>query len=214
MKTITDRAFKEYAEPLINSIMVGDVQSLRYEVIDDMSQDRDWVAKTRFKNNPNVSVYNGTAYILDILHLCRLCNACLVTEDIFEVCSTYYWINPIFRSQFLGVSGTDADYDSMLYTADKQTQQFIRDKMPKLNELQLIVLELIRYYTMKLTNHTPRGINPYDEFDKTLSDYKLYMQKYYKEAYKTARRFKAQTYLVDKDGFIILEQTKPDKEMY
>ena len=58
-KTFTDevlmeylhKSFKKYAEPLVESLTLGDVVSVRYNVIEGHSVDHDTVAKTRFRNN-------------------------------------------------------------------------------------------------------------------------------------------------------------------
>lgn len=213
MIRLTHENFDKYVSPLIESLVIGDVVSVRYKVEMNYSSDKDWVAKTRFRNTPNVSVYNGVAHIMDILNLCRTCKVWLVTEEIFDIISIYYWINPVYRTQFLGVTGTEADYESMLYTADKHAQVYIQKNVPNITSLQSVILRMLKYYTMKLTNKSPKNVNPYLEFDQAEKEYKSYMEKNHWEAYKTARRFKAQPTIVSEDGFIILEQTKSDEDM-
>lgn len=209
---ILERAFKTHAYGLIEKLTIGDVVSIRFHINEGYSVDHDWVAKTRFRNTINVSVYNGIAYEQDALSICRMCSMYLVTEEMFEIIAVYYWINPVYRTQFLGITGTEADYESMIYSADKLTQKLIR-KNVKLTPLQEIILDIIRYYTTKLTNRTIPGVNAYKEFDRAYSEYKSYMMEYHEQAFRTARRYPAQQYMVDDDGYIILEQTASDDEL-
>lgn len=206
------KSFKKYAEPLVESLTLGDVVSVRYNVIEGHSVDRDTVAKTRFRNTLNVSVYAGVGYTLDALALCRENGIHLITEEIFEVISVYYWINPIYRTQFLGITGTEADYESMLFTSDKITQKHIKREM-ELTELQSLILDVIRFRTAKFTNRSIKGLNVYTEYNNAFSKYKLYMEEHHKEAYHTARNFPAQQCLVDENGFILLEQNQSDEEL-
>lgn len=206
------RSFKKYAEPLVESLTLGDVVSVRYNVIEGHSVDHDTVAKTRFRNTLNVSVYAGVGYTLDALALCRENGIYLITEEIFEVISVYYWINPIYRTQFLGITGTEVDYESMLFTSDKLTQKHIKREM-ELTELQSLILDVIRFRTAKFTNRSIKGLNVYTEYNNAFSKYKLYMEEHHKEAYHTARNFPAQQCLVDENGFILLEQNQSDEEL-
>lgn len=199
MRKMLKDTFLQYAEPLIEKFVIGDVVSIRFNILDDFSVDHDIVAKTRFRNTLNVSVYAGIAYIADTLQLCRKHKLFLITEEMYWIVAAYYWVNPIYRSQFLGITGTEADYESMLYTADSRAQKYIRSKS-EISELQDIVLQNFRYFTAVWTNRD--GTN-YEDAPKA---YKLYMSQEYLEAFKTARAFPAQQNLVDKDGFILLEQ--------
>lgn len=205
-------SFKKYAEPLIESLTLGDVVSIRHNTIEGHSADRDTVAKTRFRNTLNVSVYAGVGYTLDSLSLCRENSIYLITEEIFEVVSVYYWINPIYRTQFLGITGTEAVYESMLFTADKLSQKHIKSEMA-LTELQQLVLDVMRFRTAKFTNRSIKGLNVYTEYNKAFSKYKSYMEEHHTEAYQTARNFPAQQCLVDENGFIVLEQNGSDDEL-
>lgn len=213
MTELTHRTFDTYIEPLVESLMLGEVRSIRYSVEMDYSADMDWVAKTRFRNTDTISVYNGKAHTMDILNLCRICKMWLVTEEIFDIMCLYYWANPVYRSQFLGITGTEADYESMILTADKHTQRFIPRVRTDLSPIQHVALSLIKYQTAIITNRGIKSVNPYEEFNKIYSAYKIYMEEHHHGAYITARRYKAQQWLVDNDGFIILEQTKSDAEM-
>ena len=123
-----------------------------------------------------------------------------------------YWINPIYRTQFLGITGTEADYESMLFTSDKITQKHIKREM-ELTELQSLILDVIRFRTAKFTNRSIKGLNVYTEYNNAFSKYKLYMEEHHKEAYHTARNFPAQQCLVDENGFILLEQNQSDEEL-
>lgn len=206
------KSFKKYAEPLIESLTLGDVVSIRYNVIEGHSVDHDTVAKTRFRNTLNVSVYAGVGYTLDSLALCRENGVYLITDEIFEIIAVYYWINPIYKTQFLGITGTEADYESMLFTADKMAQKHIKAEIG-LTELQQLVLDVIRFRTAKFTNRSIKGLNVYTEYSRAFSKYKSYMEENHKGAYQTARNFPAQQCLVDENGFIILEQNKSDSEL-
>ncbi len=204
-------SFKKYAEPLVESLIVGDVVSIRHNVMEGWSVDHDWVAKTRFRNTLNVSVYAGVAYTYDSLSLCRQCKMYLVTRELFDVIAAYYWVNPIYRTQFLGITGTEADYESMLFTADKFSQRYLREKM-NISQLGIIALDVIKYHTAKMTNRSIKGVNVYTEYDRAISKYISYMKENHNEAFKTARKYPAQQCMVNDNGFIVLEQTMNDEK--
>lgn len=205
---IANDMFDNYVEPLGMSMMSGEVPQVMFLIHQRDSKDQDWLAQVRFKNTTAISVFKCELYLEDVFRLCRRCKLWLITEDIFRIVVLYAMIHPLFQSQYLDFTkDINADYDSMMAGAGKDTYRFIRDfylGRVKYDPVEKITLDILKYHMMVYTNKTEPGLG--DALEDALFKYRQIMMTKYKGAYEAARFRKAQMYLIDKDGFIQLEK--------
>ena len=209
---MTVDVFNDYVEPVGISLMCGEVPTIYFEVHKTGTKENDWLASVRFKNSANISVFKCAVYIQDIFKLCRMCKLWLITRDTFSIVVSYAMLHPLYQTQHINfVHDIDTDYDSMLSAANKETYRFLKNHYSNINDEQSTVLEVLRHHMMQFTNRYWSLRSGYDDFSSAYKsyqrDYENIMLEKYGDAYRTARRYKANYGPVDEDGFIILERT-------
>lgn len=218
--TMSIELFDRYVAPYAESMMSGELPAVRFFVFKNESRDKDWTATIHLKNTLTISMFRCEVYIQDILTLCRTCKMYLQTEDVFRPVALFYMLHGLLQTQHMDFThNTDRDYDSMMVGAGYSTYRFIRSQYTFSTELERVALELVWYYSMIFTNnykHAPRHILVGDKIRDLTEDYNALMMTNDKtaEAYRSAKRQKAQTHLVDSDGFIILEPKTKGRTNY
>lgn len=206
MVEITTRLFAKYVEPLAETMMTGEVPTTRFKVNECGTKDSDWLAKSRLRNSIAVSVYHCDVYLEDVMRLCRNCKMYLITSDVFRIAVLYYMVHPLYQHEW--IAGRDVgDYESMMLAAGKKTCRYIRGYYP-LNSEETLTLNILKYYMMVFTNRSYGEVDdPKARFDKYVQAYTNEMLSTRKKQFITARKYKAQSHLVNRDGFIVLERT-------
>ena len=205
---ISNEMFSEYVEPLGLSMMSGEVPQMMFMIHQRDSKYQDWLAQVRFKNTLTISVFKCEVYLEDVFRLCRRCKLWLITEEIFRVAVLYAMIHPLYQSQYLDFTrDINADYESMMAGAGKDTYRFIKNfylARIDYDPVEKIVLDIFRYHLMIYTNKTETGCG--EAYEDALFAYRQIMLLQYKGAYEVARYRKAQTYLIDEDGYMLMER--------
>lgn len=203
---ITAEMFDQYVEPLGMSFMSGEVPSVMFTIHRRGSREQDWLAQVRFKNTLTISVFKCEVYLDDVFSLCRRCRLWLITEDVYRIAVLYAMLHPLYQSQYIDFKqDVKADYDSMMAGAGKEVYSFIKGYGIIDNPIEDTVLEILRYHMMEFTNRYYGGGDYREVYSGHIKEYEDQMQNLYPEAYRMARYRKAQTYLIDVDGFIIME---------
>jgi len=201
------RLANEYLMPVALSTMDGQVPSMTLKVYRSEERD-DWTATVRLKNSLTISTFNCEIYVQEILQLCRACKLWLVTEEVFTVVAAFYELHGIFQQVHMNFTdNVERDYDSMMAGAGHSTYEFIRSQR-NLDTLESCVLDLVFYQSMIFTNnykYAPKNAMVGDLIVDVQTRYRDIMLEQHPEAYRSARRQKAQNYLVDEEGFILLE---------
>lgn len=205
MSGITNQIFIRYVEPLAETMMTGEVPSVALNIHLTGTQDSDWLAKIKFRNSAAVSVFHCDVYLEDLMRLCRKCKIYLITLEVFSIAVLYYMIHPLYQIEW--INGKDlGDYESMMLAASKNTCRYIKEYYP-IQNLEEDVLDVLKYWMMVFTNrHYGRTADQKEAFDQAVKKYTDRMMDTRRSQFVTARRHKAQTYLVDRDGFIALEK--------
>lgn len=211
--------FTRYIEPLACSFMYGEVPTSAIMIHRTGNYDNGWFTKVHFKNTISISVFRCEIYLHDIMAMCRDCNMWLIDESVFTVAVLFSMMYPLYQTQHMDFSkeGVDQGYDTMIVESAKETYDFIKTHYDFKNELEYIVLDTIYYHNMRvnqLWKYFPTDKESYFIFDDLFMKYKNYMMLYYREAYKTAIKRKAQDYLVDENGFILLERLTAGETKY
>ena len=210
-------AFSSYVQPYGLSLMYGEIPSVDFAIHRTGTKERDWLAGVRFKNNPTISLFSMEVWLDDVFRLCRRAKIWLVTSETFTISVLYYMLQPLFQFSFMDrTKGVYPDYDSMMISASKETIHFI-DRFFQWTDydLQRVVLEVLKYHMMEYTNH---WYGPLDEDGTYSSVYRDWQERYedlmidtYELPYRTARARKANTHLVDLQGFRALERRTDGK---
>ena len=203
--------FTRYIEPLACSFMYGEVPTSAIMIHRTGNYDNGWFTKVHFKNTISISVFRCEIYLHDIMTMCRDCKIWLIDESVFRIAVLFSMMYPLYQTQYMDFSkeGVNQGYDTMINEAAKETYEFIKSYYDFKNELEEIILDTIYYHNMRvnqLWKYFPKCIEPYIVFNALYEKYKRYMIDYHPDAFKTAIKRKAQDYLVDEDGFIILEK--------
>ena len=201
--------FDRFVEPVASSFMSGEVPSTMFTIHRKGSREKDWLASVRFRNTLTISVFKCEVFMEDIVNLCRRCKIYLVTDTIYEVVALYFMLHPLYQSQFMIFEhDTIQDYESMMRNAGRSTYRFIKRQFQFEDPVQKTVLEILNCYNLLFTNTVILGRNIREQLENYQSTYVGFMMNRHPGAYKTAIHFKAQNYVVDRDGFIILEPRK------
>lgn len=212
---ITNSVFDTYVEPAGLSLMSGEVPSVMLSINRRGTKEKDWLAQVRFKNTLAISVFRCDVYLEDIFRLCRQCKLYLITEEVYTVVTLYAILHPLFQSQYLDFGfDVNADYESMMASAGTAAYEFIQKHFEFTSETQIIALEILRYFMMIFTNHHGSVRNVVKQYESQQREYERWMQDSYPGAYKIARFRKAQTSLIDKDGFLLLERRTDGRTIY
>ena len=205
---ITSTIFNDYVEPLAVSMMSGEVPSILLGIHRYGTKESDWLAHTSFKNSASISVFKCDIYLEDIFRLCRRCKLWLVTEDVFRVVALYYVLHPLYQTQYINFDiDVNADYESMMAGAGKEADHFIRKFCSLRTTTEQTVLDILKNHMMIFTNHYHgRDTNVGRAYTDAVESYAYTMLVNYRGAYEVARYRKAQTCLIDRDGFIIMEK--------
>lgn len=206
---ITREMFDNYVEHVGISLMSGEVPSIMFAVHRRGSKEHDWLAEVRFKNTLAISVFRCEVWIDDVFRLCRRCKMFLVTREVYRIAVLYAMLHPLYQSQYINFDKeVNADYDSMMAGAGTATYNFISKHVPIQDPLEKVVLLILRYHMMIFSNHYTGG-EP-GSYGQSYEDAQLMYQNLmvhrYPAAYYMARFYKAQTCLIDKEGFIIMER--------
>lgn len=209
MVEITSEMFDTYVEPVALSLMCGEVPSTTFVIHRTGTKENDWLAHIRFKNTLTISVFRCDVYLDDIMTLCRRCKMYLVTKEVFRVAVTFAMLHPLYQTQYMNfTTDVNTDYESMMSGAGKASYQFMKKHFEFHDPFERTVLETLRYHSMIFINnfsHAPKNVRIGDIIEELNYEYSYQMNAYYPLAYKTAKYSKAQTNLVDLDGFIKLE---------
>lgn len=207
MANIAVEMFDDYVEPLGISLMYGQVPSITFNIHRTGTLEKDWLARIRFKNTMEISVFRCELYLEDIMRLCRMCKLWLITEDVWRVAVLWGMLNPLYQTQFIDFSHElNADWDSMMGNAGKASYEYVRKHFAIKSQIERTVLEILRFQMMQFTNHFYGKEDDYGETYKEHQDiYEKMMLAQYEGAYRQARRNKANTSLIDEDGFYIME---------
>lgn len=200
---ITSTIFNDYVEPLAVSMMSGEVPSILLGIHRYGTKESDWLAHTSFKNSASISVFKCDIYLEDIFRLCRRCKLWLVTEDVFRVVALYYVLHPLYQTQYINFDiDVNADYESMMAGAGKEADHFIRKFCSLRTTTEQTVLDILKYHMMIFTNHYHgRDTNVGRAYTDAIESYAYIMLVNYRGAYEVARYRKAQTCLIDRDGY-------------
>lgn len=219
MKTFTlDRAveicmvlFDKYVEPYAYAVMSGELPAITYMIHRTGSKDKDWTASIHLKNTLTISVFRCEVYIDDILRFCQHCKLYLVTEHVFRPAALFYMLHGLLQTQHMDFhSNVNLDYDSMMSGAGYAAYQFMKEHFDFQDIVENITLTTLWYHSMILTNnykYAPEDKLVGDILSELNDEYADYMHEHHNDAYRTAKRFKAQMNLVDADGFILMEPT-------
>lgn len=206
---IVSQVFDEYVEPLAVSMMSGEVPSITFAIHRYGTKESDWLAHVSFKNSSSISTFKCDVYLEDIFRFCRHCRLWLITDGVFQVVALYYMLHPLYQSQYINFDiDVNADYESMMSGAGKETYNFIQQYCRVVSPVQQTVLDILKYHMMIFTNHY-YGTQKHKAgraYLNAVQQYAYYMHEEAKGAYDVARYRKAQTCLVDKDGFMIMER--------
>lgn len=211
---ILDELFDKYVEPLSETFMTGEVPTVTFLLFRSGTKESNWLSYTRFKNSGSVSIYRCEVYMDDVMLLCRRCKIYLITKPIFTIMVLYSVLHPLYQTQYTDWKHEDDDYDSMMSAAGKQTYRFIKDNFKFNDPQEELVLEILKYNMMLFTNKfygLKENENPKKIYENLLNEYKTIMLDKYHNSYVLARYFKAQTYLINTDGFIVLEKKGDNK---
>lgn len=211
--------FTKYIEPLACSFMYGEVPTSAIMIHRTGHYDNGWFTKVHFKNTISISVFRCEIYLHDIMTMCRDCNIWLIDKSVFSIAVLFSMMYPLYQTQYMDFSneGVMQGYDTMINEAAKETYDFIKAHYDFKNELEEIILDTIYYHNMRvnqLWKYFPKNEEPYIVFNNLFDRYKHYMVDHYFEAYKTAIKHKAQDYLVDENGFILLEKLTAGETKY
>lgn len=208
--TMCTSIFDCYVEPYAYAVMSGELPAITYMVHRTGSKDHDWSANIRLKNTMTISVFRCEVWIDDILSFCRTCRLYLITEDVFRPVSLFYMLHGLLQSQYMNFDNDiESDYESMMVSAGHNAYQFMKEHYQFHSEIERRVLDIVWYNSMILTNnykYAPKQCLVGEILNELHGTYEHYMFENHAEAYRTAKRMKAQTSQVDEDGFFVLER--------
>lgn len=201
--------FTYYVEVYAYSMMSGELPAITYK-IHRTEKNNDWTASIRLKNTLTISVFTCEIFIADIFALCRKCKMYLITEEVFRPVALFYMLHGLLQSKHADFThDTNSDYESMMVGAGYSAYKFIKSHYQFTDPIEETVLEIVWFHSMIFTNnykHAPRFIRVGDRIEQLQSDYNMHMKLYHTEAFRSAKRQKAQVNQVDEDGFIVLER--------
>lgn len=210
--------FDDYVEPYAYAVMSGELPAITYMIYRTGSKDKDWTASIRLKNTLTISVFRCEVYVDDILRFCRYCKLYLVTESVFRPAALFYMLHGLLQTQHMDFhSNVNLDYESMMSGAGFAAYQFMKEHYKFTDVLEHITLNSVWYHSMILTNnyrYAPKDQRVGDLIAEITDEYDDYMRVHHYEAYRTAKRNKAQMNLVDSDGFIRLEPATTGQVKY
>lgn len=206
---VTTKLFDRFVCPLAVSQMTGEVPSIHFGIHRRGTKDKDWLAQVKYKHTMSISVFQCDLWLEDVFRLCRRCRIWLITREVFQIVCLYAMLHPIYQTECMDFHrDMDSDYESMMIGAGKLTHEFIRSYYPITDDVQPIVLEILRYHMMEFTNHW-YGLSD-GSYRETYRDlqrrYEQEMLAVYEGPYKVARSRKANTSLLDYEGFLRLER--------
>jgi hypothetical protein len=208
----------DYVLPCAYAMMSGELPAVTCKIYRTESNDNDWTASVHLKNTLTISVFRCEIYIADIISFCRRCKMYLVTPEVFKPVALFYILHGLLQMHNLDFKNDASnDFDSMMVGASYEAYKFIKSHYEFTDSLEKTVIDIVWYYSMILTNnykHAPRTIRVGDRIDQLYSDYVANMELYHHEAWRSAKRQKAQTYQVDEDGFIVLERVTKGSTRY
>lgn len=209
MVQFTSDMFNHYVEPLALSLMSGEVPNTTFIIHRSDCTSSEWLAQIRFKNTLTISVFHCDIWIEDVMRFCRKCKMYLITEEVFKITVLYTMLHPLYQTQHMNfTTDVNTDYDSMMAGAAQSTYQFIQRHYHFTNTFERLVLDIVNINSMIMSNtykYLSADNLPSVVLSDLLENYSFYMTRNHKEAYRSAKRQKAQTNLVDEDGFILLE---------
>ena len=214
---ITTKLFDRFVCPLAVSQMTGEIPSIHFGIHRHGSKEQDWLAHVRYKHTMSISVFQCDIWLEDVFRLCRRCRIWLITREVFQIVCLYAMLHPIYQSECMDFhTDVDSDYESMMIGAGKLTHQFIRNYYPVTDDVQPIILEILKYHMMEFSNHW-YGLSD-GSYRETYRDwqrkYELEMLAVYEGPYKVARSRKANTTLLDYEGFLKLERLTEGSVVY
>lgn len=213
---ITNEMFSEYVEHVGLSLMSGEVPSVLFSINRRGTKERDWLAQVRFKNTLTISVLRCDVYLEDIFRLHRQCKLYLVTKEVYQVVVLYAMLHPLYQSQYLDFDSFDVniDYESMMAGAGKSAYDFITQHFRFNDPIQQVALDILKYHMMIFTNHHNGELHVTNHLFERQKQYESSMLEKYPGAYNVARYRKAQTSLIDADGYLLMEKKTRGNTIY
>lgn len=205
---ISCELFNSYVEHVALSIMSGEVPSIMFNIHTRGTKEKDWLAYTRFKNTPAISVYKCDLYVDDVFRLCRINKLFLIDEYVYRIASLWYMLHPIYQLKYIYYMRGDTDnFDSMMASAGQETYMFMRKSYKFSSKVEELTLNVLNLQMMTYTNRLWCGVNNSAiSYTTSQRQYEIFMLQKHELAYKTARFRKAQTCAVDEEGYIRLEK--------
>lgn len=206
---LTTHLFDRFVCPLAVSQMTGEIPSIHFGIHRHGTKEQDWLAHIKYKHTMSISVFQCDLWLEDVFRLCRRCRIWLVTREVFQIACLYALLHPIYQTECMDFhTNVDSDYESMMVGAGKLTYQFIRNYYPMVDDVQPIVLEIFKYHMMEFSNHwyglaDGNYLETYRDWQRR---YEQEMLAVYEGPYKVARSRKANTTLLDYEGFLKLER--------
>lgn len=214
---LTTKLFDRFVGPLAVSQMTGEIPSIHCGIHRHGSKYQDWLATIKYKHSMSISVFQCDLWIEDVFRLCRRCRLWLITKEVFQIACLYAMLHPIYQTECMDFhTNVDSDYESMMVGAGKLTYNFIRNYYPVTDDVQPIVLEILKYHMMEFTNHwygLSEG-NYLETYRDWQHKYELEMLAVYEAPYKVARSRKANITLLDYEGFLKLERLTEGSTYY
>lgn len=212
---MTNEMFSSYVEHLGVSLMSGEVPSVLFAINRRGTKEKDWLAQVRFKNTLAISIFRCDVYLEDVFRLCRMCKIYLITKDIYKIVSLYAMLHPLYQSQYVDFGfDVNADYESMTAGSGKMSYQFILDYFEFSDPIQRVIADILKYHMMIFTNHHDGEKHVTDTLKRLQQQYETEMLEKYPGAYNIARYRKAQTSLIDEEGYLILERKTRGQTIY
>lgn len=210
MVQYTTTLFDQYVEPVAYSFMSGEMPALTFMVFRSGTREGDWLSHIRFKNTLTISVFRCEVYLDDVMTLCRKCKMYLITKEVFRVAVVYSMLHPLYQTQYMNfTTNVNTDYESMMEGAGQATYKFMKKHFKFESPIERAILENLRHSVRTFVDDdsmTPTRDVDMDLLIDARDRYDYYMTKYHPLAYRSAKRNKAQTNLIDEDGFILLEK--------
>ena len=199
---LTDQLFDRFVMPLAVSNMTGEIPSIHFGIHRHGTKERDWLAHIRYKHTMTISVFQCDVWLEDIFRLCRRSKLWLITKEVYQIAALYAMLHPIYQTECMHFdTDTNTDYDAMMAEAGEWTYRFIKNYYPYTDEVQPMVLEILRHHMADYAGKTEEA--SYRSWQRR---YEQEMLAIYEEPYRVARARKANTSLLDYEGFIKLER--------
>lgn len=198
--------FAKYVYPVVDKIMIGEVRSVSVNIFTKGSREKDIYARTKLRNQEVISLYRVDIWLEDIMRLCRNAKMYLVTEEIFQIVSLYYILQPLYVAKFMESPSKGEIFDSIYVGASRYATSDILNSHLKFSRIQKVALTNLYYSSLLYCNYNPPNKSSLERQLKSIKRYKKYMLGNMRSQYITAVTYRANYYQVSPKGFIVLER--------